>query len=266
MGVGNRRDRMKSVVAAATFLLLSPPAYAQVSVVQADYEEVITGREGRVRYAEIGRHTFDEMGRHRRDWTTRHGESVSEIVLPERNERLTINHETRSIAVGPSNTWFPVPDLVQPRVTAADLVAGAIQATSCFFRLVVAELTPGVQTRLGGGRALPIGVREHGPVTLQGHRVAFTGGLCGQPSTRERWTYAAADPGIGTGGRRSPRDGSRSRSAMFPEITLESRTTVEVDGRSQVIADKRLTAITRTTTGPDVFSAPAGYATRNAFQ
>ena len=256
---------MRSVLTAAAFLLLNPQAYAQVSVIEADYEEVITGHEGRVRYTEIGRHTFDEMGRHRRDWTTRYGESVSEIVLPERNERLTVNHETRSIAVGPSNTWFPVPDRVQPRVTAADLVAGAIRATSCFFRLVVAELTPGVQTRLDGGRALPIGVREHGPVTLQGHRVGSNGGLCGQPSTTERWTYAA-DPGIRTGGRRSPRDRSRSRSAMSREITLERRTTVEVDGRSQVVAEKRLTAITRTTTGPDVFAAPAGYATRDAFQ
>lgn len=256
---------MKSAIAAAAFLLLSSPAYAQVSVIQADYEEAITSRDGRVRFTEIGSHTFDETGRHRRDWTTLSGESVSEIVLPERNQRLTINHETRSIAVGSTNHWFPVPDLVQPRVTAADLVAGAIRATSCFFRLVVAELTPGVQTRLGGGRALPIGVREHGPVTLQGHRVAFTGGLCGQPSTTERWTYAS-DPGIGTGGRRSLRDRSRSRSAMFPEITLESTTTVEIDGRAQVIADKRLTAITRTTTDPDVFAAPAGYATRNAFQ
>ena len=49
-------------------------------------------------------------------------------------------------------------------------------------------------------------------------------------------------------------------------ISLEHTTTVEIDGRSQVIADKRLTAITRTTVGPGVFSAPAGYATRNAFQ
>ena len=245
---------MKSVVAAAAFLLLSPPAYAQVSVIQADYEKVITDIEGRVRYTEIGRHTFDERGRHRRDWTTLYGESVSEIVLPERNERLTINHETRTIAVGPSNESFGVPDLVQPRVTAADLVAVAIQATSCFFRLIVAELTPGVQIRLPGGRALPIGVREHGPVTLQGRRLANAGSICRQPSTFERWTYAA-DPAVRTGG-----------SATSREITLESTTTVEVDGRSQVIADKRLTAITRTAVGPDVFSAPAGYATRTAVQ
>ena len=253
------------MIAAAAFLLLSPPAYAQVSVIHADYEEVITSVDGRVRYTEIGRHTVDEMGRHRRDWTTRYGESVSEIVLPERNERLTINHETRTIAVGPSSNWFPVPDLVQPRVTAADLVAGAIRATSCFFRLVVAELTPGVQIRLQGGRALPIGVREHGPVTLQGRRLASPGSICRQPSTFERWIYAA-DSEIRAGGRRSPRDRSRSRSATSREITLESTTTVEVDGRSQVIADKRLTAITRTTVDPDVFSAPAGYATRNAVQ
>ena len=53
---------------------------------------------------------------------------------------------------------------------------------------------------------------------------------------------------------------------MFRQITLESTTTVDVDGRAQVIADKRLTTITRTTTGPNVFAAPAGYATRNAFQ
>lgn len=53
---------------------------------------------------------------------------------------------------------------------------------------------------------------------------------------------------------------------MSREITLESTTTVEIDGRSQVIADKRLTAIARTTVGPDVFSAPAGYAPRNPFQ
>lgn len=53
---------------------------------------------------------------------------------------------------------------------------------------------------------------------------------------------------------------------MFREITLESPTTVEVDSRAEVIADKRLTAMTRTTAGPDVFAAPAGYATRNAFQ
>ena len=256
---------MKSLVAAAAFLLVSPAAYAQVSVIQADYEQVITGNEGRVRYTEIGRHTFDEMGRHRRDWTTLHGESVSEIVLPERNERLTINHETRTIAVGPSNYPFGVPDLVQPRPTAADLVAAAIQATTCFFRLIVAELTPGVQTRLGGGRVLPIGVREHGPVTLQGRRSASPASICRQPSTTEQWTYTA-DPEIRTGGRRSPRDRNRSRSAMSREITLESTTTVEIDGRSQVIADKRLTAIARTTVGPDVFSAPTGYATRNAFQ
>lgn len=257
--------KMKPVMAAAAFLLLSSSTYAQVSVIQADYEEVITSRDGRVDFTEIGTHTFDERGRHRRDWTTRYGESVSEIVLPERNERLTINHETRTIVVGPSKHWFPVPDLVQPRVTAADLVAGAIQATSCFFRLVVAELTPGVQTRLGGGRALPIGVREHGPVTLQGHRLASPGSICRQPSTTESWTYAA-DPGIRTGGRRSPRGRSRSRSPMPPEIRLESTTTVEIDGRSEVIADKRLTAITRTTVDSGVFSAPAGYATRNAFQ
>lgn len=245
---------MKPVMAAAAFLLLSLPAHAQVSVIQADYEEVITDLEGRARFTEIGRHTFDELGRHRRDWTTLYGESVSEIVLPERNERLAINHETRTIAVGPSNTWFAVPDLVQPRVTAADLVAGAIRATSCFFRLVVAELTPGVQIGLGGGRALPIGVREHGPVTLQGHRFANAGSICRQPSTFERWTYAA-DP-----------ERRNRGSATFREITLESTTTVEIDGRSQVIADKRLTAITRTTVGPDVFSAPAGYAPRNPFQ
>ena len=247
---------MKSVMAAAAFLLLSSSTYAQVSVIQADYEEVTTSLDGRARFTEIGRHTFDEMGQHRRDWTTRYGESVSEVVFPERNERLAINHETRTIVVGPSNSWFPVPDLVQPRVTAADLVAGAIRATSCFFRLVVAELTPGVQTRLGGGRALPIGVREHGPVTLQGHRLALSGSFynCRRPSTTERWTYAA-DPGIRNGG-----------SAMSRGITLERTTTVEIDGRSQVIADKRLTAITRTTVGPGVFSAPAGYATRTAFQ
>ena len=257
---------MKSVMVAVAFLLPSPPAYAQISVIQADYEEFITSRDGRVRFTEIGTHTFDERGRHRRDWTTRYGESVSEIVLPERNERLTINHQTRTIAVGPSNNrTFGVPDLVQPRVTAADLLAGAIWATSCFFRLVVAELTPGVQTRLGGGRALPIGVREHGPVTLHGHRVASAGSICRQPSTTERWTYAA-DPGIRTGGRRSPRGRSRSRSAMPLEISLEHTTTVEIDGRAQVVADKRLTAVTRTTAGPDVFSAPAGYATRTAFQ
>ena len=53
---------------------------------------------------------------------------------------------------------------------------------------------------------------------------------------------------------------------MSREITLERTTTVEIDGRSQVIADKRLTAITRTTVGPGVFSAPAGYAIRTAFQ
>ena len=53
---------------------------------------------------------------------------------------------------------------------------------------------------------------------------------------------------------------------MPPEISLESTTTIEIDGRSQVIADKRLTTITRTTVSPGVFSAPAGYATRNAFQ
>ena len=245
---------MKPVMAAAAFLLLSLPAHAQVSVIQADYEEVITDLEGRARFTEIGRHTFDELGRHRRDWTTLYGESVSEIVLPERNERLAINHETRTIAVGPSNTWFAVPDLVQPRVTAADLVAGAIRAASCFFRLVVAELTPGVQIRLGGGRALPIGVREHGPVTLQGRRLANAGSICRQPSTFERWTYAA-DPETRNRG-----------SAMSREITLESTTTVEIDGRSQVIADKRLTAVTRTTVGPDVFSPPAGYAPRTAFQ
>lgn len=105
---------MRSVLTAAAFLLLNPPTYAQVSVIQADYEEVITSFDGRLRFTEIGTHTFDEMGRHRRDWTTRYGESVSEIVLPERNERLTINHETRTIAVGPSNNWFPVPDVVQP--------------------------------------------------------------------------------------------------------------------------------------------------------
>lgn len=245
---------MKSVMAAVAFLLLSPPTYAQVSVIRADYAEAITGHEGRVRYTEIGRHTFDERGRHRRDWTTLYGESVSEIVLPERNERLTINHETRTIAVGPSNYYFGVPDLVQPRLTAADLVARAIRATSCFFRLVVAELTPGVQFRLGGGRELPIGVREHGPVTLQGHRLASPGSICRQPSTTESWTYAA-DQAIRNRGSARPR-----------EITLESTTTVEIDGRSQVIADKRLTAITRTTVDPDVFSAPAGYATRNAFQ
>jgi hypothetical protein len=256
---------MKSVVAAAAFLLLSPPTYAQVSVIQADYEEVITDLEGRARFTEIGRHTFDESGQHRHDWTTRYGESVSEIVLPERNERLTINHETRTIAVGTSNEWFSVPDLVQPRVTAADLVAGANRATSCFFRLVVAELTPGVQTRIGGGRALPIGVREHGPVTLQGHRVASPGSICRQPSTTERWTYAA-DPGIRTGGPRSSLGRSRSRSAMSPVIRLEHTTTVEIDGRPQVIAHKRLTAITRSTVDPGVFSVPAGYATRNAFQ
>ncbi|MYH29045.1 MAG: hypothetical protein F4137_09360, partial [Acidobacteria bacterium] len=86
-------------MAAAAFLLLSLPAHAQVSVIQADYEEVITDLEGRARFTEIGRHTFDELGRHRRDWTTLYGESVSEIVLPERNERLAINHETRTIAV-----------------------------------------------------------------------------------------------------------------------------------------------------------------------
>lgn len=245
---------MKSVMAAAAFLLLSPPTYAQVSVIQADYEEVITDREGRVRFTEIGRLTFDEMGRQRRDWTTRYGESVSEIVLPGPNERLAINHETRALAVGPSNSWFAVPDLVQPRATAADLVAVAIQATSCFFRLIVAELTPGMQIRLGGGRALPIGVREHGPVTLQGHRLALPGSICRQPSTTERWTYAA-DPAIRNGG-----------SATLREITLESTTTVESDGRSQVIADKRLTAIIRTTAGPGVFSAPAGYERLTAFQ
>ncbi len=44
---------MKSLVAAAAFLLVSPAAYAQVSVIQADYEKVITGNEGRVRYTEI---------------------------------------------------------------------------------------------------------------------------------------------------------------------------------------------------------------------
>ena len=245
---------MKPVMAAAAFLLLSSSTYAQLSVIRADYEEVITSRDGRVGFTEIGTHTFDERGRRRRDWTTRHGESVSEIVLPERNERLTINHETRTIAVGTSNEWFRVPDLAQPRVTAADLVAGAIRATACFFRLVVAELTPGVQTRLGGGRALPIGDREHGPVTLQGHRIASPGSICRQPSTTESWTYAA-DQAIRNRGPARPRG-----------ITLESTTTVEVDGRSQVIADKRLTAITRTTVGPGVFSAPAGYAARNAFQ
>ncbi len=255
---------MKAAMAAAAFLLLSSPTHAQVSVIQADYEEVLTDHDGRVRYTEIGRHTFDETGQHRRDWTTPYGESVSLIVSPERNERLAINHETRTIAVGRSNEWFAAPDLVQPRVTAADLVAGAIRATSCFFRLVVAELTPGVQTRIGGGRVLPVGVREHGPVTLQGRRFASPGSICREPSTTERWAYAA-DPGIRTGGRRSPRDGG-SGSAMPREITLESTTTVETDGRSQVVAEKRLTAISRTTADPGVFSAPAGYTTRAAFQ
>lgn len=145
---------------------------------------------------------------------------------------------------------------MQPRTTAADLVAGAIRATSCFFRLIVAELIPGVQTRIQSARRLPIGVRQRGPATLQGHRVALSGSFynCRRPSTTERWTYAA-DPGIRNGG-----------SAMSREITLERTTTVEIDGRSQVIADKRLTAITRTTVGPGVFSAPAGYAIRTAFQ
>lgn len=73
---------MKPVMAAAAFLLLSLPAHAQVSVIQADYEEVITDLEGRARFTEIGRHTFDELGRHRRDWTTLYGESVSRDRLP----------------------------------------------------------------------------------------------------------------------------------------------------------------------------------------
>ena len=244
---------MKAVMMATAFLLLSSPTYAQVRVIQADYEEAFTDREGRARYTEIGRHTFDETGRHRRDWTTPHGESVSVIVLPERNERLAINHETRTIAVGPPQFWFAVPDRVQPGATAADLVAGAIRATSCFFRLVVAELTPGVQTRIGGGRVLPIGVREHGPVTLQGSRSASPGSICREPSTTERWTYAA-DPESRSGG-----------SAMPRGLTLESTMTVEIDGRSQVVAKKRLTAISRTTADPGVFSAPAGYTTRAAF-
>ena len=85
---------MKPVIAAVAFLLVAAPAHAQIGVIQADYEEVVTDLEGRVRFTETGRHTFDETGRHRRDWTTQYGESVSEIELPGRNERLGINHET----------------------------------------------------------------------------------------------------------------------------------------------------------------------------
>ena len=245
---------MKPVMAAAAFLLLGAPTYAQVSVIQADYEEVITDRAGRVRFTEIGRHTFDETGQHRRDWTTRYGESVSEIVAPGRNERLAINHETRTVAVGPSNTWFAVPDLVQPRVTAADLVAGAMWATSRFLRLIVAELIPGTQCGIQAPSRSAIGVRQRGPVTLLGHRLALPGGLCRQPYTTERWTYAA-EPTFRNRG-----------SGGFRGITLERTTTFEVDGRPQVVRDKRLTAISRTTAGPGIFSAPAGYTTRNAFQ
>ena len=46
---------MKPVMAAAAFLLLGAPTYAQVSVIQADYEEVITDRAGDTGSGSAGR-------------------------------------------------------------------------------------------------------------------------------------------------------------------------------------------------------------------
>ncbi|MYD87237.1 MAG: hypothetical protein F4Y14_14310 [Acidobacteria bacterium] len=151
---------MKPVMAAAAFLLLSLPAHAQVSVIQADYEEVITDLEGRARFTEIGRHTFDELGRHRRDWTTLYGESVSEIVLPERNERLAINHETRTIAVWTVRRQLLLPVVLpQLRMLPAILrmIVPAISDESRAAAPTAGSRPPGVppgrRARRGTGRA-----------------------------------------------------------------------------------------------------------------
>lgn len=106
--------RKRILIALAALAL---PALAAAQIVQADYTHTLSQFGGEPQVLETGSHFFGPDGQYRRD-ILRDGERMSEIVLLETGERITMNHDMRAAQRGLLDRLWEIPSrLIRPRPT-----------------------------------------------------------------------------------------------------------------------------------------------------
>ena len=162
---------LKTFITAFLFATASTlGAYAQETLIRADYARTspmpaLSGSEGA--------HTFNDAGTlHRHDFTAPSGVSVSVIKTP--NERIAINHSTRTAAIGPATARIDPPGAPEMTIFRMPVPAG---------RRNQAPPEPVQSTSLGSA--------ARGPVLLHGRLTVMPPAVGGET---EAWVYYGNNP------------------------------------------------------------------------
>lgn len=161
---------LKTPITALLFAALALGASAQDTLIRADYARTstVTALSGFQ-----GTHTFNDAGTmHRHDFTAPAGASVSVIKTP--NERIGINHSTRTAAVGPAAARVEPP--------------GAPEMT--IFQMPPPERGTR-RTPPGPVQSTSLGEAARGPVVLHGMSMTMP---TAAGAESEVWVYYGSNP------------------------------------------------------------------------
>lgn len=175
-----------TILLATVFALAAAPAQAQdVPVVHVSYQMNTFTYDGTAAHVIRGDHFFADDGRHRHDRVFE-GEHLSEIWLPERNERIALNATVGLGARGPAMMRFGIPGVIRALPGQQSVPQRPPQAA------VAASSGP---EHLSATVPLveSLGTRAHGPLVLHGNRVTMPATDRAPERVYESWRYAPDD-------------------------------------------------------------------------
>ena len=187
------------ILAAAAVMLfcLAPVVSLGQSVVKVSYSDEWYDPNGTIGKSTTGDIHIAGNGRQRHDWILETGEVVSEITLPDIDQRIMINHTARTALRGRASDSLPMPGLEsQPRSMLPAPNPGVLQRLGDTIRAAAAALIPGQSTEVDGFLVLQpesLGTRYRWGFPLEGERINQPRRQNSPAQQVERWVYVSED-------------------------------------------------------------------------